>query len=337
MACARRKQLQRPITLPLMNLNVYTFSPPADVLPWAATCHCAVGLWMHTYFATSKGGLGALQDTAAGSKNAVISAVARRCGLNQQAQARLVLRWLIAHAVWHMGPDISALQRSVRGSHAHQAARKEDITKRQLDHHSPIASSPCPQWCVGPHHTGQRAAIAVPIAGTPPCAGRHQVGVVECSSAPLEATVPWTAAAGSCCSSWRSQPVLGPLLTAATQPQSARRTLPHPAHSGVVFGIVARVCEALCGCKLAGCARPAPATGGASGAGVGDVTFEAALAGTAGVKLSGTPTYRMPKHPQYRDFFSNPMWVWAQGRSCGRTAGLLRRCACARACSHVTT
>jgi hypothetical protein len=48
-----------------------------------------------------------------------------------------------------------------------------------------------------------------------------------------------------------------------------------------------------------------------------EVTYESALLATYGKgagrrKLSGTPTYRMPHHPRYKDMFDNPMYkpIW---------------------------
>jgi hypothetical protein len=54
-----------------------------------------------------------------------------------------------------------------------------------------------------------------------------------------------------------------------------------------------------------------------------EVTYESALLATYGKgvgrrKLAGTPTYRMPHHPRYKDMFDNPMykpiWFKAFGR-----------------------
>lgn len=48
-----------------------------------------------------------------------------------------------------------------------------------------------------------------------------------------------------------------------------------------------------------------------------EVTYESALLatyskGSGRRKLAGTPTYRMPHHPRYKDWFENPMYkpVW---------------------------
>lgn len=83
-----------------------------------------------------------------------------------------------------------------------------------------------------------------------------------------------------------------------------------------MYGIFGRLLEKLCGCRLVTCGGG----DGDAGADGGGVPFEAALLGIGGVKLCGTPTYRMPRHPTYKDMFSNPMykpiWFKAFGLSC---------------------
>ncbi|KAI8468596.1 MAG: hypothetical protein J3K34DRAFT_477538 [Monoraphidium minutum] len=84
--------------------------------------------------------------------------------------------------------------------------------------------------------------------------------------------------------------------------------------SGVLYGVVGRALEALCGCKIAACC------GGGGPQALHPIPFDEALAGGGAKKLCGTPTYRMPRHPMYRDTFSNPMykpiWFKAFGLSC---------------------
>ncbi|GBF87433.1 dynein heavy chain axonemal protein [Raphidocelis subcapitata] len=154
-----------------------------DVLPWAAACHCAFGLWMHTYFPAKGGDLSAI-ELSVDSGNAVVAGVwARITQINGLPLLCLLLVHLIAFVVV----------------------------------------------------------------------------------------------------------------------------------SGILYGVVGRCLEALCGCKIIACADA-----GAGGAPA--VSFDAALVGAGGTKLCGTPTYRMPRHPDYKDMFTNPMykpiWFKAFGLTC---------------------
>lgn len=54
-----------------------THASTADVLPWAAACHCAIGLWMHTYHYTFTGLSDAL-TLDMDSANAAVAIVANR-------------------------------------------------------------------------------------------------------------------------------------------------------------------------------------------------------------------------------------------------------------------
>ena len=81
--------------------------------------------------------------------------------------------------------------------------------------------------------------------------------------------------------------------------------------SGLVYGVVGRVLEALCGCKLLACddegGRGGGGVGGGGACGAHGALFDAALLGAGGFRLDGAPTYRMPRHPAYRDLFATPM------------------------------
>jgi hypothetical protein len=98
--------------------------------------------------------------------------------------------------------------------------------------------------------------------------------------------------------------------------------------SSILYGVLGRCLEALCGCKIIACAD--------AGAGSAPpVSFDAALVGAAGTKLCGTPTYRMPRHPDYKDMFTNPMykpiWFKAFGLTC--FTRLVRRQARQQSCA----
>lgn len=87
---------------------------------------------------------------------------------------------------------------------------------------------------------------------------------------------------------------------------------------GLLYGVFGQLLEKLCGCKLLSClTEDAVQDNG--------VSYESALVGidrsgkNSMLMLNGTPTYRMPHHPLYKDMFSNPMykplWFRAFGRA----------------------
>jgi hypothetical protein len=77
----------------------------------------------------------------------------------------------------------------------------------------------------------------------------------------------------------------------------------------MLYGILGRCLEALCGCRIIAC-------NGSGASGLHPEPFDRALLGTGGTKLSGTPTYRMPRHPMYK------VWLGlrAEERRCHRAA-----------------
>ena len=172
------------------------------------------------------------------------------------------------------------------------------------------------QWRMGAHHTDQWPAADVPPPGAHPLLRGPQVGTLVWPLHPNSAVALHPQAIDHTCeclsptpSARRCLAIARPisLLPPTSFPAALRRLAPRAAFicSGVIYGVLGRCLEAVCGCKLIACNN-----GGAEPP--HPEPFDAALLGTGGIKLSGTPTYRMPRHPMYKDMFQNPMYkpIW---------------------------